>query len=128
MCINSTYYTVMARLLSFIFLIFMMISPGNAQENDHAQSLFADHERLIGEYFENDSQYTPDLADEMILVIISDLEGNVIRQVELKRSCLEMNFSKILWPAIDKAIFLTEISGVYYFLYPGISETEKKIA
>ena len=123
---NSIYYTVMERLLSFIFLVFMMISPGNARGNDHKQTLYEDHEALIGEYFKNENLYTPYGEVEMIQVIISDLHGNVIRQIELKGNRLEMNLPKILKPAIDKAIFLTEISGIYYYFYPEISKTEKK--
>jgi len=117
----------MVRSLSFIFLLFMMISPGKAQGNDHEWNLCADHEALIAEYFENENQYTPDGAIEMVQVIISDLEGNVIRQIELKGNRLEMNPSKILRPLIDKAVFLTEIGGIYYYLFPGPSEIEKKL-
>jgi hypothetical protein len=116
----------MGKILSFIFLVFMMISPGNARGNDHEQTHYADHEALIGEYIKNENQYARDGEVEMIQVIISDLQGNVIRQVEWKGNRLEMNPSKILRPAIDKAIFLTEIGGIYYYLYPEISEKEKK--
>jgi len=104
----------------------MMISPGKVQGNDHEWTLCADHEVLIGEYFENENQYTLDWGVEMIQVIISDLEENEIRQIELEGNGLEMNPSKILRPVIDKAVFLTEIGGIYYYLYPGVSETEKK--
>lgn len=122
----SIYYTVVGRLSSFIFLVFMLISPGNARGNDHEQIFYADHEALIGEYLKNENQYTRDGEVEMIQVIISDLQGNVIRQVELKGNLLEMNPPKILKPAIEKAIFLTEIGGIYYYFYPEISKTEKK--
>jgi len=117
----------MIRLLSFISLALLMISHGNAQGNDHSLNLCADHISLVNEYFENENEFMFDRQENVIQVIISDLKGNVIRQVELKGNVLEKNSWKNLRPMIDKSAFLTEIGGILYFLYPGISEIEKKI-
>lgn len=117
----------MMRLLSFISLVLLMISHGNAQGNDHSLNLCADHESLVNDYFENENQFKVDREDNVIQVIIADLEGNIIRQMELKGNVLEKNSWKNLRPMIDKSAFLTEIGGILYFLYPGISEIEKKI-
>lgn len=108
-------------------MILLMITHGNAQYNDYSLNLCADHEGLIKEYFNYENEFKLDGDAGVIQVIIADLEGNIIRQMELKGNSLEKNPWKNLRPMIDRSAFLTEIGGILYFLYPGISETEKKI-
>jgi len=113
------------KTLIFIFSIAIYLFPANTQGNDHDLYTLADHEILINQYLAEESQYTDDVLGDLIQVILIDFDGNVIRQFEMEEG-IEFNTPKILWPIIDKAHFLTEIHGIYYYLYQKNSVETKK--
>lgn len=113
-------------LLSYFYIFSILIYAESSLGNDHDGIICTDHETLVIEYLAYERQFSNDHEIEAIQVIISDLDGNIIRQIEMKGNSPENNLSKILKPVIEKAIFLIEIDGIYYYLYPKISELEKK--
>jgi hypothetical protein len=57
-----------------------------------------------------------DIDCPYIKIIIHDLEGNILRQLEVSKGYLNDSRS-ILWPLLNRSQFLTEVNGVMLYLF-----------
>ena len=104
------------KLLAYIFFIFISLPAGQVYGDDKGTESINKYEVLIREYLALEEN--PEVVEfpSVNQVVIYDAKGHITRQADISGE-VELSIPAILKPVINKAVFLTKINGVYYYLY-----------
>jgi hypothetical protein len=102
--------------LVYIFFIFVSLPASQVYGGDEGTESINKYEVLIREYQASEENSPVIEVPSVNQVVIYDAKGHITRQADIKGE-VELSTPAILKPVINKAVFLTKISGIYYYLY-----------
>jgi len=108
--------------LTFIFLVLILAQTTVVLGNDKGSNSAKDYEVIIKDYLEKEKNMESLVFPPLNQIVIYDSAGNITRQIEIEEA-IDLATPAILKPVINKAEFLTEINGVYYYICDKIQST-----
>ena len=102
--------------LVFLLLILTSLPVSQTYGDDKQQETLNKYEIMISEYlaFEENAQQMENPPINQVVIV--DSNGHITRQTDIKGD-IEISTPDMLKPLINKAVFLTKINGVYYYLF-----------